>query len=88
MVEVCQHHSELVKSVGEIEGTVKMIHEGQQKMSASIEQLCKDTTTNEKNSAVEKQKIKPFYIAVTLVIAVVLTKIGENLIDFIVKALK
>jgi hypothetical protein len=57
-------------------------------MSASIEQLCKDTTTNERNSAVEKQKIKPFYIAVTLVIAVVLTKIGENLIDFVLRVLK
>jgi F0F1-type ATP synthase assembly protein I len=88
MVEVCQHHSELVESVGEIKGTVKMIHEVQKKMADDIEQLCKDTTTNERNSAVEKQKIKPFYIAVTLVIAVVLTKIGENLIDFVLRALK
>ena len=88
MVEVCQHHSELVESVGEIKGTVKMIHEGQQKMADDIEELCKSITTNEKNSAVEKQKIKPFYIAVTLVIAVVLTKIGENLIDFIMKVIR
>lgn len=61
MVEVCQHHSELAESVGEIRGTINQIYNQQKDMASDIKKLKESLVATNTDAAIERTKIRPLY---------------------------
>lgn len=77
--EFCQDHTEMVKAVGKIEGTVTMILTGQNQMCEDISEI-KDAIANSKtDAAVQKTKIKPIFW--------IIGAVGLIVIDIIVRTI-
>ena len=88
MTEHCPDHSKLMQDVGAINSKVDTLVEGQKEFREAIESVKLQLNSQDKESAIDRIKIKPFLIAVGLVFAVVLTKIGEGLIEYVMKILR
>lgn len=78
MVEFCPDHTNLVKSVGEIKGTVTMILSGQQQMIEDISAIRQSAVDTEKDAAVEKTKVRPIFW--------IIAAAGMVLIDTLIRA--
>lgn len=59
--DYCEHHSELVSSVGKLHGKMDMIIRGQEAISKDVGELYKKLNETDVVVAVEKTRIAPVY---------------------------
>jgi len=74
---VCQDHSELVKTVGKMDGKLDMLIIGQGKTQEQIADLYCIANRTDKEAAVEKTKVRPVFWGIAAV--------GLVLIDIIIR---
>ena len=87
MIEHCPDHSKLMQDVGEIKGMMTTLVDGQGEFRDAIETIKKQLNSQDKESAIDRIKIKPMFAAIGIIMVILLTKLGESTIDFILKAL-
>jgi hypothetical protein len=85
MTEHCPDHSKLMQDVGEIKGMMTTLVDGQSEFRDAIK---KQLNLQDKESAVDRMKIKPLFVAIGIIMVILLTKLGESTIDLILKAMK
>jgi hypothetical protein len=88
MVETCPHHDELVKAAAGNAAKLDILLKGQEEFKESIELIKTQLTAQDKESAVDRMKIKPLFMAIGIIMVILLTKLGESTIDLILKAIK
>lgn len=88
MVECCSHHDELVKAAAGNAAKLDILLKGQEEFKESIEEIKKQLTAQDKETAIDRMKIKPVFMAIGIVMVILLTKLGESAIDLILKAIK
>ena len=88
MIEHCPDHSKLMQDVGEIKGMMTTLVDGQGEFRDAIETIKKQLNSQDKESAIDRIKIKPMFAAIGIIMVILLTKLGESTIDLILKALK
>jgi hypothetical protein len=84
-MEHCPGHDQLVEDIGTIKGNVNALLEGQKEYKESIRTLTDRVVDLKVSSAVEKTKIKPFYIVLGIITVLAVTKIGERVVLTIMK---
>jgi hypothetical protein len=88
MVECCSHHDELVKAAAGNAAKLDILLKGQEEFKESIELIKTQLTAQDKESAIDRTKIKPLFVAIGIVMVLVITKLGESVIEVILKAIK
>jgi hypothetical protein len=88
MVECCSHHDELVKAAAGNAAKLDILLKGQEDFKESIEEIKKQLNSQDKESAIDRMKIKPLFVAIGIVMVLVITKLGESVIEVILKAIK
>ena len=88
MTEHCPDHSKLMQDVGEITGMMTTLVDGQSEFRDAIETIKKQLNSQDKESAIDRIKIKPMFAAIGIIMVILLTKLGESTIDLILKAIK
>jgi hypothetical protein len=88
MVECCSHHDELVKAAAGNAAKLDILLKGQEDFKESIEEIKKQLNSQDKETAIDRMKIKPFFVAIGIIMVILVTKIGESFIEFIFKAIK
>lgn len=88
MVECCSHHDELVKAAAGNAAKLDILLKGQEDFNESIEEIKKQLTAQDKESAIDRMKIKPLFVAIGIVMVILVTKLGESVIDLVLKAIK
>ena len=88
MVETCPHHDDIVRTAASNAAKLDLLLKGQDDFKESIEEIKKQLTAQDKESAVDRMKIKPLFMAIGIIMVILLTKLGESAIDLVLKALK
>ena len=88
MVECCSHHDELVKAAAGNAAKLDILLKGQEEFKESIDDIRKQLTAQDKESAIDRMKIKPVFMAIGIVRVILITKLGESAWDLILKAVK
>lgn len=88
MTEYCPDHSKLMQDVGEIKGMMTTLVDGQTEFREAIDTVKKQLNSQDKESAIDRMKIKPLFAAIGIIMVILLTKLGESTIDLILKAIK
>jgi hypothetical protein len=88
MTEHCPDHSKLMQDVGEIKGMVNTLVDGQSEFREAIDGVKKQLNSQDKESAIDRTKIKPFFVGLGIVMVILVTKLGETVWDLILKAIK
>jgi hypothetical protein len=88
MVECCSHHDELVKAAAGNAAKLDILLKGQEDFKESIEEIKKQLNSQDKESTIDRLKIKPFFVGIGIIMVILVTKIGESFIEFIFKAIK
>jgi hypothetical protein len=88
MTEHCPDHSKLMQDVGEIKGMVNTLVDGQSEFREAIDGVKKQLNSQDKESAVDRMKIKPLFMAIGIIMVILVTKLGETVWDLILKAIK
>ena len=88
MVECCSHHDDIVRTAASNAAKLDLLLKGQEDFKESIEEIKKQLNSQDKESAVDRMKIKPLFMAIGIIMVILLTKLGESAIDLVLKALK
>jgi hypothetical protein len=88
MVECCSHHDDIVRTAASNAAKLDLLLKGQEDFKESIEEIKKQLTAQDKETAIDRMKIKPVFMAIGIVMVILLTKLGESAIDLILKAIK
>ena len=88
MVETCPHHDDIVRTAASNAAKLDLLLKGQEDFNESIELIKTQLTAQDKESAIDRTKIKPFFIAIGIIMVILVTKIGESVIDLVLKAIK
>jgi len=88
MVETCPHHDDIVRTAASNAAKLDLLLKGQEEFNESIDEIRKQLTAQDKESAIDRMKIKPVFMAIGIVMVILLTKLGESFIEFIFKAIK
>jgi hypothetical protein len=88
MVETCPHHDDIVRTAASNAAKLDLLLKGQEDFKESIEEIKKQLNSQDKESAVDRMKIKPLFMAIGIIMVILLTKLGESLIDLVLKAIK
>lgn len=88
MVECCSHHDELVKAAAGNAAKLDLLLKGQEEFKECIDDIKTQLTAQDKESAIDRMKIKPLFVAIGIIMVILLTKLGESTIDLILKAIK
>lgn len=88
MVECCSHHDELVKAAAGNAAKLDILLKGQEDFKESIEEIKKQLNSQDKESAIDRTKIKPVFVTIGIIMIILVTKLGESLIDLVLKAIK
>lgn len=88
MVETCPHHDDIVRTAASNAAKLDLLLKGQEDFKDSIEEIKTQLTAQDKESAIDRTKIKPFFVAIGIIMVILVTKIGESFIEFIFKAIK
>jgi hypothetical protein len=88
MVETCPHHDDIVRTAASNAAKLDLLLKGQEDFNESIEEIKKQLNSQDKESAVDRMKIKPLFMAIGIIMVILLTKLGESAIDLVLKALK
>jgi hypothetical protein len=88
MVETCPHHDDIVRTAASNAAKLDLLLKGQEDFNESIEEIKKQLNSQDKESAVDRMKIKPLFMAIGIIMVILLTKLGESLIDLVLKAIK
>lgn len=86
-MEPCQHHDKVIEQAAANAAKLDILIEGQKEFKTAIEDLKKQLANVDKDSAVEKTKIKPLYFIIGAAGLIAVSKIGETLIHIISQAL-
>jgi hypothetical protein len=88
MVETCPHHDDIVRTAASNAAKLDLLLKGQEEFKECIEDIKKQLNSQDKESAVDRMKIKPLFMAIGIIMVILLTKLGESAIDLVLKALK
>jgi hypothetical protein len=88
MVECCSHHDDIVRTAASNAAKLDLLLKGQEDFKESIELIKTQLTAQDKESAIDRMKIKPLFMAIGIIMVILLTKLGESAIDLILKAIK
>jgi hypothetical protein len=88
MVECCSHHDDIVRTAASNAAKLDLLLKGQEDFKESIEEIKKQLNSQDKESAVDRMKIKPLFFTIGIIMVILLTKLGESLIDLVLKAIK
>jgi hypothetical protein len=88
MVECCSHHDDIVRTAASNAAKLDLLLKGQEDFKESIEEIKKQLNSQDKESAIDRMKIKPLFVAIGIVMVILVTKLGESLIDLVLKAIK
>jgi hypothetical protein len=88
MVETCPHHDDIVRTAASNAAKLDLLLKGQEEFKECIEDIKKQLNSQDKESAIDRMKIKPLFVAIGIVMVILVTKIGESFIEFIFKAIK
>jgi hypothetical protein len=88
MVECCSHHDDIVRTAASNAAKLDLLLKGQEEFKESIDDIKKQLTAQDKETAIDRMKIKPVFMAIGIVMVILLTKLGESAIDLILKAIK
>lgn len=88
MVETCPHHDDIVRTAASNAAKLDLLLKGQEDCKESIELIKTQLTAQDKESAIDRTKIKPLFAAIGIIMVILLTKLGESTIDLILKAIK
>ena len=87
MVETCPHHDEIVGRAASNAAKLDILIKGQEDFKECIEDIKKQLNSQDKESALDRMKIKPLFVAIGIVMVLVITKLGESVIEYIIKAI-
>ena len=88
MVETCPHHDDIVRTASSNAAKLDLLLKGQEEFKECIEDIKKQLNSQDKESAIDRMKIKPLFFTIGIIMVILLTKLGESAIDLILKALK
>jgi hypothetical protein len=88
MVETCPHHDDIVRTAASNAAKLDLLLKGQEDFKESIELIKTQLTAQDKESAIDRMKIRPLFVAIGIIMVILLTKLGESTIDLILKAIK
>ena len=88
MVETCPHHDDIVRTAASNAAKLDILIKGQEEFKECIEEIKKQLNSQDKESAIDRMKIKPLFAAIGIIMVILLTKLGESTIDLILKAIK
>ena len=88
MVETCPHHDDIVRTAASNAAKLDLLLKGQEDFKESIELIKTQLTAQDKESAIDRMKIKPLFVAIGIVMVILVTKLGESVIDLVLKAIK
>jgi len=88
MVETCPHHDDIVRTASSNAAKLDILIKGQEEFKECIDEIKKQLNLQDKESAVDRMKIKPLFVAIGIIMVILLTKLGESTIDLILKAMK
>jgi hypothetical protein len=88
MVECCPHHDELVKAAAGNAAKLDILLKGQEEFKESIEDIKKQLNSQDKESTIDRLKIKPFFVGIGIIMVLIITKLGESIIEAFIKAIK
>ena len=88
MVETCPHHDDIVRTAASNAAKLDLLLKGQEDFKESIEEIKKQLNSQDKESAIDRMKIKPLFVAIGIVMVILVTKLGESVIDLVLKAIK
>jgi hypothetical protein len=88
MVECCSHHDDIVRTAASNAAKLDLLLKGQEEFKECIEDIKKQLTAQDKESAIDRMKIKPLFVAIGIVMVILVTKLGESVIDLVLKAIK
>lgn len=88
MVETCPHHDDIVRTAASNAAKLDLLLKGQEEFKESIDEIRKQLTVQDKESAIDRMKIKPLFVAIGIIMVLVITKLGESVWDLILKAIK
>lgn len=88
MVETCPHHDDIVRTAAFNAAKLDLLLKGQEDFKESIELIKTQLTAQDKESAIDRMKIKPLFFTIGIIMVILLTKLGESAIDLILKAIK
>ena len=88
MVETCPHHDDIVRTASSNAAKLDLLLKCQEEFKECIEDIKKQLNSQDKESAVDRMKIKPLFFTIGIIMVILLTKLGESMIDLILKAIK
>ena len=88
MVETCPHHDDIVRTAASNTAKLDILIKGQEEFKECIEEIKKQLNSQDKESAIDRMKIKPLFFTIGIIMVILLTKLGESAIDLILKAIK
>ena len=88
MVETCPHHDDIVRTASSNAAKLDLLLKGQEEFKECIEDTKKQLNSQDKESAIDRMKIKPLFFTIGIIMVILLTKLGESMIDLILKAMK
>lgn len=88
MVDTCPHHDDIVRTASSNATKLDLLLKGQEEFKECIEDIKKQLNSQDKESAIDRMKIKPLFFTIGIIMVILLTKLGESMIDLILKAIK
>lgn len=88
MVETCPHHDDIVRTAASNAVKLDLLLKGQEDFKESIEEIKKQLNSQDKESTIDRLKIKPVFVTIGIIMIILVTKLGESLIDLVLKAIK
>ena len=88
MVDTCPHHDDIVRTASSNATKLDLLLKGQEEFNECIEDIKKQLNSQDKESAIDRMKIKPLFFTIGIIMVILLTKLGESAIDLILKAIK
>jgi hypothetical protein len=88
MVDTCPHHDDIVRTAASNAAKLDVLLKGQEEFKECIEDIKKQLNSQDKESAIDRMKIKPLFFTIGIIMVILLTKLGESMIDLILKAIK
>lgn len=88
MVDTCPHHDDIVRTAASNAAKLDILIKGQEECKECIDEIKKQLNSQDKESAIDRMKIKPLFFTIGIIMVILLTKLGESAIDLILKAIK
>jgi hypothetical protein len=88
MVETCPHHDDIVRTAASNAAKLDLLLKGQEDFKESIEEIKKQLNSQDKESTIDRLKIKPFFVGIGIIMVLIITKLGESIIEAFIKAIK